>query len=716
MDKNKNPAPGAPGQFSPWTCGAKTGIGRALNPGSAVSFTIGRGVLNEVYFPQEDIACIRECVFLVADGKDFFSDERTGAHHRERSAGAGVPAYFIDNHCQSGEYKLHKEILADPQRNTVLQRVRFEPARPGLRLYVCLTPHLHNHGADNEAWLEDYKGMPMLFAASGGLTLALACDAGWAQRSVGFIGGSDGRGDLEKNKRLTKRYGYAGKGNVQLCAEPGNAGAGNAVEDEEAGKYPGAAHGGVLLLAIGFGHTPEEAAHHARSSLLDNFQLTWQQYVKEWQDWHQSMERQVEGNAVEARYLRESAAVLRISESRRYPGGIIASLSVPWGQAHGVNDGIGYHLVWPRDLVESAWGFLALGASQDALRILNYLFTTQEGDGRWSQNLWLDGRPCLDQLQMDQVALPLLLVHSCSELNLIDEDGWRRYLRGIREAANFILKHGPVTTEDRWEQLKGLSPFTLGAEVAALAAMGELFDELGDGRMAKRCRDTADAWNAQLETWTYVRGTETAKRCGVEGYYVRINPFLRPVQEVKDRTIQIKHHPDGEGAMAVGEVVSVDALALVRFGLRRADDPRILETIKVIDMELKRDLPAGPCWRRFTKDGYGENAKGDPFQGIGEGHSWPLLTGERAHYAIAAGRFDEARKLFRAMEDLSWNGLFPEQVWDREDIPDKDLIKGRYTSSAMPLTWAQAEYIKLAVSLRRGKVFDMPSAAVARYL
>ena len=702
MNKNNNPAPGGPGQFSPWTCGAKMGIGRAHNPGSDVSFTIGRGVLNEVYFPQEDMACIRECVFLVADGKGFFSDERNEVRQQERRVGEGIPAYLIENRCRTGEYSLHKEIIADPRRNTVLQRVRFEPARPGLRVYVYLTPHLHNNGAENEAWIEDYKGMRMLFAASGGLTLALACDAGWAQGSVGFIGGSDGRGDLEQNKRLTKQYGYAGKGNVQLCGEPG--------------KYAGPGDSGWLLFAIGFGHTPEEAAHQARSSLLDNFQTTWQLYIKEWRDWHESMEQRVEGNAVHAKYLRESAAVLRIGESRRYPGGIIASLAIPWGQVKGVNNGIGYHLVWPRDLVESAWGFLALDAREDALRILNYLFTTQNADGRWSQNMWLDGRPCLDKLQMDQVALPLLLVHSCSRLQMIDEDGWRRYLPGIRKAVDFILEHGPVTKEDRWEQLPGLSPFTLAAEVAGLAAMGELFEGLGDGRMAKRCRDKADDWNGQIESWTYVCGTEKAKRCGVEGYYVRINPMLEPVQQTKDLPIVIRHHPDKEGRISVGEVVCVDALALVRFGLRRADDPRMLNTIKVIDAELRRELPAGPCWRRFTKDGYGENAAGDPFQGTGEGHSWPLLTGERAHYAIAAGRLEEAEQLFRTMEGLSWNGLFPEQVWDGEDIPDKDLIRGRYTGSAMPLTWAQAEYIKLAVSLCRGKVFDMPAAAVARYL
>jgi len=682
IDKTADPAPGAPGHFSPWTSGAKTGVGRAHNTSAVISFTIGKGVLNEVYFPQMDIASIRECSFVIADGRDFFSDERTDARQRQWTAARGVPAFSIENSGIGNSYIIRKDILSDPLRNTVLQRIRFDPCRPDLQLYVFLTPHLHNSGWDNEAWTGEYKGMPMLFAACDGLSLALACTSGWERSSVGFIGASDGYTDLLQNKKLTRQYSYAGKGNVQLCAGP---------------------IGNNSIIAIGFGLRPEEAAHQARSSLLDDFDNIWQRYVREWKDWHQSMKKAIKGNTVKAKYLRESSAALRVSESRRYPGAIIASLSIPWGQSKGVNHGLGYHLVWPRDLVESAWGLLALGAEEDALRILNYLFTVQNADGKWSQNMWLDGRPCLDKIQMDQVALPLLLVHSCFRRKLIDRNTWQRYKAGILKAVSFILHYGPCTQEDRWEQQPGLSPFTLAAEIAALVAAAELLRHFGDKKMAKRCLSMADGWNAMIEMWTYVKGTATAKRCGADGYYIRINPSNSPAQDVKDHLLNIHHHLHDTGQMPVGDIVSVDALALVRFGLRRADDPRILSTIAVIDHELKKDLPAGPCWRRFTKDGYGEDEAGNPFQGVGIGRSWPLLTGERAHYEIAAGNIGKARKLFHTMEALSYNGLFPEQVWDAGDIPDKGLFKGRYTNSAMPLTWAQAEYIKLAVSLRHKK-------------
>src|SRR5579872_6915935 len=202
---------------------------------------------------------------------------------------------------------------------------------------------------------------------------------------------------------------------------------------------------------------------------------------------------------------------------------------------------MGYHLVWPRDLVETAWAFLALGAKNDALRILNYLFVTQDTEGKWSQNMWLDGRPGLTGLQVDQVALPVLLLESCHQRRMIDKGRWERYCPGLRRAVDFILQRGPMTQQDRWEQQAGLSTFTLAAEVAALVAAGEMFEDLGDRAQATLSRDVADSWNEQIEQWTYVRGTETAKRCGVDGYYLRINPFLAPAQEIKDQQIVIKH-------------------------------------------------------------------------------------------------------------------------------------------------------------------------------
>src|SRR5205807_899128 len=93
-------------------------------------------------------------------------------------------------------------------------------------------------------------------------------------------------------------------------------------------------------------------------------------------------------------------------------------------------------------------------------------------------------------------------------------------------------------------------------------------------------------------------------------------------------------------AAELAEIHGEDVLALVRFGLRAPDDPRIVSTVKAIDALLKVDLPQGPCWHRYNDDGYGEHDDGSPFDGTGRGRAWPLLTGERAHYELAAGRRD----------------------------------------------------------------------------
>jgi glucoamylase len=111
-----------------------------------------------------------------------------------------------------------------------------------------------------------------------------------------------------------------------------------------------------------------------------------------------------------------------------------------------------------------------------------------------------------------------------------------------------------------------------------------------------------------------------------------------------------------------------------------------------------------------------QHADGQPFDGSGIGRPWPLLVGERAHYEVAAGRLDQAQRLLETLEECAGAaGLLPEQVWDSNDIPERELFRGRASGSAMPLVWAHAEYVKLLRSLKEGRVFDMPTEPVERY-
>jgi glucoamylase len=288
----------------------------------------------------------------------------------------------------------------------------------------------------------------------------------------------------------------------------------------------------------------------------------------------------------------------------------------------------------------------------------------------------------------------------------------------VRRAAVFLARNGPVSPQDRWEEQPGYAPFTIATQIAALLVAADLADAASNTAAAEYLRETADAWNSSIERWLYVEGTELAQLHGVEGYYVRVaQPDQADATSPCHGFVPIKNRPPDQATGPTALMVSLDALAFVRFGLRAADDPRILSTVKVIDATLKVETPRGPAWHRYQGDGYGEHPDGGPYDGTGVGRAWPLLTGERAHYELAAGRTHVAEHLAQAMETIAGDaGLLPEQVWDSADIPARELFIGHPSGSAMPLVWAHAEYLKVCRSLFDGRIFDQPAQTVERYL
>ncbi len=695
-------APGWPGGQARWTSSAKSGVGTSLGASGRVWFTVSHGILNEVYYPRVDQACTRDLGFIVTDRRNFLSEEKRQARHEIVAIADGVPAFHLTNTCSDGRYRIEKEILADSRREVVLQRVQFTALAGKLAdyaLYALLAPHLGNCGMGNTAWVGDVKGAPMLFAERDGTALALACDTDFANRSVGFVGVSDGWRDLTAHKQMMWRYQRAENGNVALTAE-----------------IDLTASAGRFVLALGFGRTFGEAAHRVAASLWGGFERAASEYCQDWEAWQRTL-RPLEPPIAGRRDLyRVSTAVLRTHESERFPGGIIASLSIPWGFEKGDGDLGGYHLVWPRDLVESAGGLLAAGAAGNANRVLRYLAVTQEADGHWPQNMWLDGTPYWNGVQMDETGLPILLVDLAKRQGVLDSSELLRLWPMVRRAAGFLVRNGPVTQQDRWEEDPGYSPFTLAVEVAALLCAAELAD-VHEPAVAEYLRETADAWNSAVERWTYITNTEISQRVGVDGYYVRIAP--PETAECASPThgfVPIKNRPVEDAQGAAAEMISPDALALVRFGLRAPDDLRIVNTVQVIDAMLKVETLTGPAWRRYNGDGYGEHEDGRPFDGTGTGRPWPLLTAERAHYELAAGRQAEAARLRDTVASFAnEGGLLPEQIWEVDDLPERELFYGRPSGSAMPLVWAHAEYVKLCRSLADGHVFDTPPQPVQRY-
>jgi glucoamylase len=332
--------------------------------------------------------------------------------------------------------------------------------------------------------------------------------------------------------------------------------------------------------------------------------------------------------------------------------------------------------------------------------------------------MWLDGTPYWPGIQMDETAFPILLVDLARREHALSAGDIERFRTMVVKAAAFIVRNGPVTQEDRWEEDPGYSPFTLAAEIAALLAAADIAELNNERDTARFFRETADAWNSEIERWIYVQGTDLAKKVRADGYYVRIAP-----PETSDASsptsgfVAIKNRPAGKSQEQASHIVSPDALALVRFGLRAPDDPRIVGTVRIIDALLKVETPFGPAWHRYNDDGYGEHDDGSPFDGTGTGRLWPLLTGERAHYELAAGNREEAERLMKVMAAFANDGgMIPEQIWDSRDIPDRELFFGRPSGSAMPLVWAHAEYVKLVRSLHDGRVFDTPPQTVERYV
>jgi glucoamylase len=675
---------GQPGSAPTWTSSSKDMVGCALGPGR-VWFTSGFGIVNEVYFPRADIPQIRDLGFIVADDAGFWVELKRLASYRMAVPQPGVPALEILHTHERFELRLR--VAPDPDRDVLLVEVTLE-GDAGLRPYALLAPHLGGTGRGNVAECAWHRGRRVLWAEQGPFGLALAAADGrqldaWRACSAGHVGASDGWQDFARHGRLGWRFDTAGPGNVALI-----------------GELPRAA-----TLALGFGSSRESAATLALSSLCQPFEPVWQRHVGAWRAWGAALQLPAGFPPGVREQLAISAMVLRVHQDKTYPGAMVASLSIPWGQAS--DDIGGYHLVWPRDLVESAGGLLALGAFAEARDILRYLIATQHEAGHWAQNQWLGGKPFWHGSQLDEAAFPVLLAAALAERDALDGIDPTAM---VTRALGYIAGHGPATEQDRWEEDAGTNAFTLATCIAALVCGAAWLD----ARPREWALRIADDWNARIEDWTVVRDTALARAEGVAGYYVRIAPPRAPGGGRQlERILPIKNHLCDPG-IAAEDQVATDFLQLVRFGLRDAHDPLVCDTLRVVDRQLKVDTPAGPAWHRYTGDGYGEHADGRPFDGTGIGRAWPLLTGERGHYELAAGR-DAAPYLAAMGAMVGRGGLMPEQVWDRAAPQHGAPEPGKPTGSAMPLVWAHAEFIKLAASCVTGRPFDRPQAVWLRY-
>ena len=409
---------------------------------------------------------------------------------------------------------------------------------------------------------------------------------------------------------------------------------------------------------------------------------------------------------------RLSRCVLLAHEDKSFQGALVASMSIPWGETKSDNDLGGYHLVWTRDLVQSATALFATGQTGTPLRALIWLAAVQRADGSFPQNSWIDGTAYWTGLQLDEVAAPILLAwRLCKHdetLGLFDPTAM------ILRAAAYLILQGPVTSQERWEESAGYSPSTLATVIAGLVCAADYSKGRGQTKLADFVLAYADWLVAHLEEWTVTTRGELVE--GLLRYYIRINPTdpVAPDPHADPNTTMIQI-ANGGGIHPARNVVGGDFLHLVRLGIRGANDPIVLDSIKVIDRVLKRDLPQGPSWRRYNWDGYGQKDDGTAFDGTGVGRCWPILTGERGHYELAAGR--DPKPFIEAMEKFANDGgMISEQLWDADDLAGGSMKRGCPTGAAMPLCWSHAEYVSLVRSRHDGVCFDRVDPAFQRYV
>jgi glucoamylase len=699
-DPDRIEAFGGPGIPPRWTHAAKDGVGTAYASSSRLWFTLWNGVVTEVYYPTVDRPQLRDLQFLSTDGESFFHEEKRHLRSTTERLSHHVLGYRITNSDPGGRYSLVKVVLSDPHLPCLLVNTTLsgeESFLRRLRLYALCAPHLGMGGWGNNAYVMQIAGQEILTAEKDGVWLALAATVPFSRLSCGYVGRSDGWTDLSDNYRMDWEFDRALGGNLALTGELD-------LGDRR-----------EFTVGLAFG----DGLHSAATTLLESLSVSFEEHrVRYTTQWNRSCRRilPLEKAASDGGDLYHgSYSLLLAHEDKTFPGAFIASLSIPWGEARDDRDRGGYHLVWTRDMVNTATGLLAAGNTESPLRALIYLAVSQHADGGFSQNFWIDGESYWQGIQLDEVAFPILLA-------------WRLLRKGdlgnfdpypmVMGAARYLVLHGPATQQERWEEAAGYSPSTIASNIAALICAASFARERGDGATAAFLEEYADFLECHVESW--MTTTEGTLVPGIPRHYIRIlpvdvnDPF--PHEDPNLGFLALANRPPGTPwKFPAKEIVDGGFLELVRYGIRRPDDPVVVDSVRVLDAVLKVDTPHGPCWRRYNHDGYGQREDGGPFEGGGKGRAWPLLTGERGHYELAAGR--DAGPYLRALEGFaSPTGLLPEQVWDEPDRPDLYMFLGRPTGSARPLMWAHAEYIKLLRSVADGKVFDLAPEVATRYL
>jgi glucoamylase len=696
------PAPDAnsTGAKSTWTEADKTGFGTARSRGSNVWFTLQGGRVSEVFYPDLSTPSVRTLELVVVG--DGFVDRPTPAAAVTRPDPRSLRFRQSGNR-HPDRYRLTQEVVTDPRHDSLVVRARLESLDGGsYRLYALYDPALGNDGMDDRGTTRRH----FLAADDGDVSTALRSRPAFTQTATGLLGtGSDPWRDLRRDGDLDQVDQTAGPGNVV-----------------QAGRVGGTARPAAPLqarLTLGFGKRPQGAAEASGSIATTSWSAVSARYDRGWHRYLAGLKDvPASADAVRDQYL-ASALVLAAAEDKVHRGAFIASPSAPWVWGDEVKDlsspSGAYHLVWSRDAYQFGSALWAMGDRAAARRMVGWLFGTQQKkDGSFPQNSDVAGKPVWGELQLDEVALPIVLAHLVGKR---DAATWR----GVRKAAHFLVsfrdadtgRRAPYSPQERWENQSGYSPNSIAAQIAGLVSAADLARVKGHPGLARQWLAVADRWQARVKRWTVTRNGPLSDA----PYFLRLTKDGRP-----NHGTTYEMGDGGPKKIDQRRVVDPSFLDLVRLGILSPDDPAVRNTLAVVDARLKVDTPLGPFWHRFTRDGYGETRSGgqwvitDPGAHKTLGRGWPILTGERGEYAVAAGE-DAAQYLATMAGATGPSDMLAEQVWDERPPSGRACCPaGEGTRSATPLVWSHAQLVRLAWSIQAGRPVDQPAVVADRYV
>ena len=749
-------APGAPGAPSYFDLARKDCVGTAAAQGSKVWYTVAGGVLSDVYEPTIDNTNVSTLQYVVTDGATFTDLQTRDMTYTVTADPTGMACTVTSTDAKHG-FQLITTYITDPSSDTVLMHTRLQDtpgsstSLAGLHLYARLDAHVNGNGGGgsenagaNSGVVDTSAGppVPVVFSTNTvtnavnrdyAVPTYMALAASSAQTaSVGYAGtASDGLTQLDATHTLTPSYTSAPDGHIV------------ATEDVT----PGQGH--EVTLALGFGRSQAQSVSVAEGSLSHPFALTAAKYVLGWAAYDAGLRpprasfpglTRSQAASLDSHYYL-SANVLKASEDKTYPGAIVASLASPWGQSvpAGVTSGGepsyfgSYREVFARDLYEAFTGLMADGDVSTARAATLFLFDRQQlSDGAMPRNSLLNGEAAPDTggTQLDEAAYPILMAQESG----LGGDA-SLYQDHIRPAADFLVANGPSDGVERWEEQTGYSPSTIAAEIAGLTAASAIAASHGDTARANLYQATADDFQRNIKSWTVTTTGPDGPR-----YFIRLSKTGDPNAAIS--------YSLGNGGPTLDQRSVLDGgfQELVRLGELPITDPDVQASLAVIDKNISVSTPSGTGYYRYgnsaasgSADGYGDcyqpsqdscTVPGAPWPptDTGTGHLWPVLSGERAESDLAEGATGSAESLLQAMINFSSGvGLVPEQAWEDPDLAASPygsdpatasigFTDGKAAGSASPLSWAQAQELRLIASLGTGRNVDTPAITTARYI